>query len=127
MPDTHGPTFRTLEDVTPMRGNDGSRIRELTGRSTELLSHSLALITHPAGTASVDHHHTVADEVYFVSSGRGRIRVDGDERPLLPGDVVQIRPGQRHKLWNDGPDNLVLIVTCAPAYTPDDVTWDEEP
>ena len=72
-----------------------------------------------------EHHHTVADEVYLVRSGRGRVRVDGETRAVGPGDAVIIRPGQRHKVWSDGPEDLVLIVSCAPAYEVGEVVWDE--
>jgi mannose-6-phosphate isomerase-like protein (cupin superfamily) len=106
-------------------GPDGARIQELAGRRSGLTSHSLAIITHPAGMATVEHHHTVADEVYYVQSGRGRIRVDGEERQLAPDDTVIIRPGQCHKLWADAGVDLVLVVTCAPAYSVTEVIWDE--
>lgn len=106
-------------------GPDGARILEVAGRGTGLESHSLAIITHPAGMATVDHHHTVADEVYYVQSGRGHIRIDGETRELAPGDTVIIRPGQRHKLWADMGEDVVLVVTCAPAYAVDEVVWDE--
>ncbi len=106
-------------------GPDGARIRELAGRTTGLTSHSLAVITHPAGMATVEHHHTVADEVYFVQSGRGHLRVDGEMLELAPGDTVTIRPGQRHKLWADAGEDVVLVVTCAPAYSVSEVIWDE--
>ncbi len=119
-------TFRSLYRTPPYTGDDGSRIQELAGRSDGLASHSLAVIAHPPGTESRDHAHRVADEVYFVWSGRGYIRVAGVERSLVPGDTVIIRPGQAHKLWNDGPDDLVLIVTCAPAYSVEDVVWEED-
>jgi mannose-6-phosphate isomerase-like protein (cupin superfamily) len=76
--------------------------------------------------STVEHHHTLADEVYFVRSGSGRIRVDGETCGLQPGDTVIIRPGQRHKLWAGGPEDLVLIVTCAPAYSVTEVIWDEQ-
>lgn len=117
--------FRSQAEVPEFVGADGARIREVAGRSTELKSHSLAIITHPAGMSTVEHHHTRADEVYFVRSGSGRIRVDGETWGLQPGDTVIIRPGQRHKLWADGPEDLVLIVTCAPAYSVAEVIWDE--
>ena len=106
-------------------GPDGARIRELAGRGAGLESHSLAIITHPAGMTTVDHHHTVADEVYYVQSGRGHIRVDGEVRPLTPGETIIIRPGQRHKLWADMGEDVVLVVTCAPAYSVTEVIWDE--
>lgn len=115
---------RSLNDIAGFVGPDGAHIRELAGRTTGIESHSLAFITHPAGTASADHHHTVADEVYYVESGRGRITLDGETLAIGPGDIITIRPGQRHKVYGDGPD-LVLIVTCAPAYRVDEVVWDE--
>ena len=55
----------------------------------------------------------------------GRVRVDGVTRSVGPGDAVIIRPGQRHKVWNDGAGDLVLIVSCAPAYEVGEVVWDE--
>jgi mannose-6-phosphate isomerase-like protein (cupin superfamily) len=106
-------------------GPDGAHIRELAGRSTGLASHSLAIIAHPAGMATVEHHHTVADEVYYVQSGRGRVRVDEEVVDVAPGDTIIIRPGQRHKLWADKGEDLVLVVTCAPAYLVTEVIWDE--
>jgi mannose-6-phosphate isomerase-like protein (cupin superfamily) len=90
-----------------------------------LESHSLAIITHPAGMATVEHHHTLSDEVYTVQSGRGHIRVDDRLIEVNPGDTVIIRPGQRHKLWADAGEDLVLVVTCAPAYSVTEVIWDE--
>jgi mannose-6-phosphate isomerase-like protein (cupin superfamily) len=118
-------TFRSTQRITPFVGEDGAIIQELAGRSTALVSHSLALITHPGGTASVTHRHSAADEVYYVLAGYGRIEVEEESRELRPGDLVQIYPGQRHRVSCDGPDDLVLIVTCAPAYAVDEVIWED--
>lgn len=117
---------RSLFSIPGFIGPDGAHVQELAGRSTGLASHSLAAITHPPGTASRAHHHTVADEVYFVQAGQGRVRVDNETRAIRPGDAVIIRPGQPHKVWNDGPDDLVLLVSCAPAYAVNEVAWDED-
>lgn len=119
-------TLRAMRHIPSFRAADGARIQELAGRTTGLTSHSLAVITHPAGTASRDHHHTLADEVYFVRAGQGRVRVGAESWAIGPGDAVVICPGQPHKLWNDGPDDLVLIVSCAPAYQVEEVVWDED-
>ncbi len=117
--------FSSLAGLPASVAPDGARIQEITGRSNGMTSHSLAVISHPPGTASAEHHHSVADEVYFVRSGHGRVRVDGETRAVKPGDAVIIRPGQRHKLWNAGAEDLVLLVSCAPAYSADEVVWDE--
>jgi mannose-6-phosphate isomerase-like protein (cupin superfamily) len=118
-------TFSSLGSIPAYIGEDKACIQELAGRSTGLTSHSLAVITHPPASASRTHHHTVADEIYLVQSGRGLIRVDAITRQISPGDVVVIRPDQCHTVWNAGPEDLVLVVTCAPAYQVDEVVWDE--
>lgn len=117
--------FLMAGEAKPFTDPDGAVITELAGRGNGLTSHSVALIAHPPGMSTVEHHHTVADEVYYVQSGAGRVRVDGETRVVGPGDTVIIRPGQRHKLWADGGEDLVLLVTCAPAYEVGEVVWDE--
>jgi mannose-6-phosphate isomerase-like protein (cupin superfamily) len=120
-----GIAFRPAGSVPVFTGADGATIEELAGRSTGLTSHSVAIITHPVGMSTVEHHHTVADEVYYVQSGTGRIRINGETRAIGPGDTIMILPGERHKLWADGEEDLVLVVTCAPAYEVTEVIWDE--
>ncbi len=118
-------SFRVLAEVPEFVGPDGARILELAGRSTGLASHSLAIISHPPGMTTRKHHHTVADEVYYVQSGTGRIAVGEEVHVVGAGDIITIRPGQPHKVWADGAEDLVLIVTCAPAYEEPEVAWDE--
>jgi mannose-6-phosphate isomerase-like protein (cupin superfamily) len=48
------------------------------------------------------------------------MRLGDDEGPVEQGDCVVIPPGVRHKLWNAGPEPLVLLCCCAPAYSDDD-------
>ena len=122
---TTGVAFRHMAAIPVVTGDDGSLIQELAGHSTGTTSHSLAVITHPAGTASRGHHHRIADEVYYVRAGQASLQVDDTVRTLAPGDVAIIGPGQYHKIRNDGPEDLVLVVTCAPAFHVEDVAWDE--
>ena len=107
--------------VQPFTGEDGSIIRELA----RLTQHTLAEIRHPPGTASREHYHTEAEEVYFVLIGHGEVRVDGETQAIGPGDVIEIIPGLRHKLWQRGAGDLVLLVTCVPAYDVREVVFTE--
>jgi mannose-6-phosphate isomerase-like protein (cupin superfamily) len=110
----------------PVVGDDGAIVRELASpRSSPLTGHSLAEIRHPAGCASREHYHTIAEEAYYVLRGRGGVRVDGETREIEPGDVVVIAPGQRHKVWQEGAEDLVLLVTCVPAYSVEEVIFTE--
>ena len=63
--------------------------------------------------------------MYFVFEGHGGIRVDGETHAIGPGDIVVITPGERHKVWQEGESDLVLLVTCAPAYSVEEVTFTE--
>lgn len=114
------------DDVQPFVGDDGAIVRELASpRNSSLTRHSLAEIRHPPGTASQEHYHTEAEEVYYVLEGRGGVRVDGETRAIVPGDVVIIIPGQRHTVWSEGKEDLVLLVTCVPAYSVSEVVFTE--
>jgi mannose-6-phosphate isomerase-like protein (cupin superfamily) len=107
--------------IQPFTGEDGSIIRELA----RLARHTLAEIRHPAGTASREHYHTQAEEVYYVLDGHGEVRIDGETQPIGPGDLVEIVAGQRHKLWQRGESDLILLVTCAPPYDEGEVVFTE--
>ena len=114
--------------ITPFTGEDGSIIRELASPANSgLTRHSLAEIRHPSGTASIEHYHTEAEEVYYVTEGRGEIQINGTTHAICPGDVVVIAPGERHKVWSVGNSDLVLIVTCVPAYSVQEVVFTEQP
>ena len=113
-------------DVEPFVGDDGSIVRELASPgNSSLTRHSFAEIRHPPGTASQEHYHTEAEEVYYVVEGQGAVCVDGKTRNIGPGDVVVIVPGERHKVWQEGEGDLVLLVTCVPAYSVEEVIFTE--
>ena len=53
------------EDVQPIVGDDKAIIRELASpENSGLTRHSFAEIRHPPGTASQEHYHTEAEEVW---------------------------------------------------------------
>jgi mannose-6-phosphate isomerase-like protein (cupin superfamily) len=110
-----------LEDLERFTTLDGSTIREIAGPAwTPARNQSLAEATVPAGRATVAHFHRRAEELYFFTSGRGRLRVGEDEREVAAGDCAVIPPGTVHKLWNTGQEPLVLLCCCAPAYSHED-------
>jgi mannose-6-phosphate isomerase-like protein (cupin superfamily) len=112
-----------LSDMTSFTTADGSAIRELAGRlpDTGPATHqSLAEATLEPGGETAEHLHPQAEEIYFFTSGTGRMRLGGEESVIGPGDCVVIPPGTPHKLFNTGQENLVLLCCCAPAYSNDD-------
>jgi len=70
-------------------------------------------VTIPAGSAIGEHHHVNDDEVFFIISGTGMMRVDDDECRVGPGTAVLTLSGSAHSLRNDGPADLRIFVACA--------------
>jgi mannose-6-phosphate isomerase-like protein (cupin superfamily) len=106
-----------LEQVQPFTTMDGSEIRELLAhRNSAIRNQSLAEARLPVGGATLEHYHRLTEEIYYITHGTGRIRIDGEAREVGPGDAIAIRPGQKHKLWNTGSEPLRLLCCCAPAY-----------
>jgi mannose-6-phosphate isomerase-like protein (cupin superfamily) len=117
-----------LEDSEPFITLDGSGIREIAGlKSLPSRNQSLAEATVPEGGATTEHFHRESEELYFFTTGTGRIRVDGEEHDVRHGDCVVIAPGAVHKLWNTGEGPLRLLCCCAPPYTDSDTILTEQP
>lgn len=115
-----------VETVPSFTTKDGSEIRELLAhRNSEIRNQSLAEARLGVGTATQEHYHARTEEIYYITHGKGRIRIDGDMRDVQPGDAIAIPPGKKHKLWNIGAEPLRLLCCCAPAYEHDDTFMTE--
>jgi mannose-6-phosphate isomerase-like protein (cupin superfamily) len=110
-----------LNEVDSFVTLDGSTIREVAGPAwTDARNQSLAEATVPPGGDTAAHFHRTTEEIYFFTSGSGRMRLGDDERDVRAGDCVVIPPGVEHKLLNPGSEPLVLLCCCAPAYSDGD-------
>jgi mannose-6-phosphate isomerase-like protein (cupin superfamily) len=107
-----------LEDKASFITADGSSIRELAGiPSGNSVNQSLAEATVPPGGETVEHFHRTSEEIYYFTSGAGRMRLGDEEADVRAGDTVVIAPGVKHKLFNAGAEPLVLLCCCAPPYS----------
>jgi mannose-6-phosphate isomerase-like protein (cupin superfamily) len=109
--------IKNLYEVPPFITKDGSEIRELLAhRNSCIRNQSLAEARLPVGASTQEHYHPKAEEIYFITHGTGRMRIEGELRGVKVGDTIAISPGQRHKLWNTGGVELRLLCCCAPGY-----------
>src|SRR5215471_16257064 len=109
--------IRNLDQMTPFVTLDGSEIRELLAhRNSAIRNQSLAEARLPIGGATQEHYHRLAEEIYYIIHGTGRIRIETEVHEVRVGDAIAIRPGQKHKLWNIGAEPLRLLCCCAPGY-----------
>lgn len=112
---------RNLADSEPFTTVDGSTIREVAGQlSLPAVNQSLAEATIPPGGATVAHFHPIAEELYFLTQGTGRLQLGAEEQDVRAGDCIVIPPGVEHKLRNTGDGELRLLCCCAPPYRHED-------
>ena len=106
-----------LEEIPAFITKDGSEIRELLAyRNSAIRNQSLAEARLPAGAATQEHYHAKTEEIYFITQGSGRMRIEEDVQEVKVGDAIAIPPGKKHKLWNTGTETLRLLCCCAPCY-----------
>jgi mannose-6-phosphate isomerase-like protein (cupin superfamily) len=118
--------IKNLHELAAFITKDGSEIRELLAhRNSAIRNQSLAEARVPVAGSTQEHYHPKAEEIYYITQGRGRIRIEGEEREIKAGDAVAILPGQKHKLWNTGSETLRLLCCCAPPYEHEDTVLTE--
>ena len=119
---------KNLAKVPAFTTKDGSEIRELLAyRNSSIRAQSLAEARLPIGGATQEHYHPKTEEIYYITHGQGRMRIEGELRDVQVGDAIAILPGQKHKIWNTGNETLRLLCCCAPAYEDSDTIITESP
>lgn len=78
---------------------------------------SLTVAVWPAGAVDDQQPH-LEDEVYYVASGRARLRVGPDDREIAPGSVVYVRAGVEHRFHEISEELRVLVFWSPPRSTP---------
>jgi mannose-6-phosphate isomerase-like protein (cupin superfamily) len=76
---------------------------------------SVGLSIWPRGTADRQRPHE-EDEVYYVISGRGAIRVGAEDRPVQPGSLVFVAAQLEHR-FHDIEEDLRVLVFWAPPHS----------
>ena len=118
--------IRNLKHVPSFTTKDGSEIRELLShRDSVIRNQSLAEARVPVEGSTMEHFHAKAEEIYFITAGRGKMRIENETREVNIGDAIAIPPGAKHKIWNIGEDVLKLLCCCAPAYEDGDTVITE--
>lgn len=77
---------------------------------------SVGLAVWRAGSTDRQQPHR-EEEVYYVISGRGKIRVAGEDRPVQAGSLVFVAASVEHR-FHDIQEDLRVLVFWAPPHTP---------
>jgi mannose-6-phosphate isomerase-like protein (cupin superfamily) len=93
-----------------------SELNQSNSLYLEFLKHdsmSMGLYELAAGATDPQSPHT-EDEAYYIVSGRGQIRVAGEDQPVGPGSVVFVAKNVEHK-FHSIEEDLKILVFFAPA------------
>ena len=118
---------KNLSEVPSFITVDGSEIRELLAhRNSAIRNQSLAEARIPVGGSTLEHYHPKCEEIYYITHGVGKMRIENETRDVKPGDAIAIPPRLKHKIWNTGKEVLHLLCCCAPCYEHNDTIITEK-
>ena len=113
--------IRNIDRVTAFATKDGSEIRELLAhRNSSIRNQSLAEARVAPGQTTAPHYHPRTEEIYYILSGEGQMRIGDEVRRVGPGDAIAIPPGETHQITNTGSETLRFLCCCAPGYEHED-------
>lgn len=126
------PVVVQRNDTVPFTTKDGSTIREILaprGPAAGVIEkQSLAEATLTPGASTEPHRHPITEEIYYILSGHGYMRIEEGGCPVGPGDAIAIPPGAVHQITNtDTQSDLIFLCCCAPAYTHEDTVMADLP
>jgi len=114
--------IRTLEDIPDVLGDYPGEMR-MTAASdigTEQVSFTWRRMpAQTGGKGSYGHRHKTQEEVYFVASGTLQFKLEDEVIDVPAGTVVRIAPAVVRSVWNEGPDDAVLIMCSIKSDAPE--------
>jgi len=60
--------------------------------------------------ASIGYHLQKDDEIYYIISGTGIMKMNGESFTVKAGDAILTRPGSSHDLQQTGQEDLSIII-----------------
>jgi mannose-6-phosphate isomerase-like protein (cupin superfamily) len=106
-------SIRSLEDIPDVLGDYPGEMR-MTAASdlgTEQVSFTWRRMPpQTGGKGSYGHRHKTQEEIYFVVSGLLQFKLEDEIFDLGAGTVVRIPPHIVRSVWNEGPDDVILIM-----------------
>jgi mannose-6-phosphate isomerase-like protein (cupin superfamily) len=106
-------TIKKLEELTDVLGDYPGEMR--MSAASDLGNEQVAFTWRrmPAktgGKGSYGHRHMTTEEIYFVASGMLQFKIEDEVMDVGEGTVVRMAPQVTRSVWNEGPDDAVLIM-----------------
>jgi mannose-6-phosphate isomerase-like protein (cupin superfamily) len=60
--------------------------------------------------SSIGYHLQKEDEIYYVISGNGKMKMNGETFAVKPGDAILTKPGSSHGIAPNPDNDLVILI-----------------
>ncbi|ODQ55034.1 cupin 2 conserved barrel domain protein [Saitoella complicata NRRL Y-17804] len=112
------PSYESAPEEGKMQHYNIAKLAESSGKFRRVIwtgTHSqLVIMTVPVGGDIGQEVHHVDQHLSFLS-GVGKAIINGESRPVSPGDLVVVPAGSEHNFINTGETPMVLYTVYAPA------------
>jgi mannose-6-phosphate isomerase-like protein (cupin superfamily) len=106
-------TIKTLDEIPDVLGDYPGEMRmsAASDLGTEQVSFTWRRMpARTGGKGSYGHRHRTQEEVYFVASGTLQFKLEDEVIDIEEGNVVRVAPHVVRSVWNEGPDDAVVII-----------------
>jgi mannose-6-phosphate isomerase-like protein (cupin superfamily) len=105
-------TLKALDEIPDVLGDYPGEMRMGSfGLDCEQVAFSWRRMpAQTGGKGSYGHRHKTQEEVYFVASGTLLFKLEDEVMEVPAGTVVRVGPEVARSVWNEGPDDAVLIM-----------------
>lgn len=68
------------------------------------------------GFMSNEHKHDAQEEIFYCLEGKGDLRINGKDVPMVPGDTLLVPPGTLHQVVNRSQEVFKLLAIVSPYF-----------
>jgi mannose-6-phosphate isomerase-like protein (cupin superfamily) len=114
--------IKSLEDIPDVLGDYPGEMRmsAASDLGTEQVSFTWRRMpAQTGGKGSYGHRHKTQEEIYFVAAGKLLFKLEDEVIEVSDGTVVRIAPHVVRSVWNEGPDDAILIMCSIKNETPE--------
>jgi len=121
-------TITKLEEAPDVLGDYPGEMRMLTGPlASEQVAFSYRVMPpQTGGKGGYGHSHKTQEEVYFVVAGTLQFKLGDEVVEVGPKTAVRVSPATVRSVWNEGPEDVELVICSPKSDGPDDAAIHED-
>jgi len=116
-----GYTLRKLEEMPDVLGDYPGEMRMSAAADLGCEQIGFTWRRMPpqtGGKGSYGHRHKTQEEVYFIASGTLQFNLEDEVIDVAEGTVVRVSPEVARSVWNEGPQDAVVIIVSTRSEDP---------